>query len=84
MPKDDLQEYKKYLAIHFTNQTVGADSYASHGTAASSVDLEQYVSLTGIANVNSSLFLLLGQVLCQICNVQSIWNGQESVYQASS
>lgn len=40
IPKNDLQEYQKYLAIHFTNQ---ADDMAVQysGCSASSVDIEQ-------------------------------------------
>ena len=40
VPKSDLQEYQKYLAIHFTNQ---ADDMATQytGYSASSVDREQ-------------------------------------------
>lgn len=44
MSINDLQDYKKYLSIHFTHRAQDHnDEFTSQDTAASSVDLEQYV-----------------------------------------
>ena len=43
IPRIDLQEYRNFLAIHFTGQT------QSTGTSASCVDFEQYVQYSIIA-----------------------------------
>ena len=44
VPANDLQDYKKYLAIHFTHRAQEHENeFSSQDIAASSVDPEQYV-----------------------------------------